>query len=131
MLKTGNKIGFTLVEVLAAAAVLSLGIVMIYESYFISLDSFNYYENYLSVSPWMDEKIWQAQDAVYRLGPQAQIDKSGEFQGANNTYKWDLVLINIDEEQGLCRLDLLLSWKEGERAVKLSRNAYARYAQKE
>ena len=57
------KKGFTLVEVMVATAVLSLGIVLLYEAFFKITDAFGYYNHYLSVSPFAREKIWAAQDA--------------------------------------------------------------------
>ena len=65
ILTTGNKrnsrSGFTLIEVMVAVAVLSFGLVMVYQAFFVVLDSFNYSADYLEIAGWMDEKIWQAQ----------------------------------------------------------------------
>jgi len=129
-LRIGNR-GFTLMEVMTATAILSLGTVFIYEAFFISLDSFNYCSNYLNVASWGDEKVWQAQDNLTRLGPQAQIEDSGVFSNRNKNFSWRLSHDLIDEAGGLYKIDLTLSWKEGPRNVKLSRAAYAKYEKKE
>jgi prepilin-type N-terminal cleavage/methylation domain-containing protein len=130
--------GFSLIEVMVATATLSLGTVLIYGAFFISLDSFNYYSNYLSVIPWMDEKIWQAQDDLSKFGALTQIGTTdeprtfdkvrGEFQKAGKTFRWNLNYYPIDD--GLYRIDLNLYWQEGQRKVKLLRSAYAIYKEK-
>ena len=115
-------------EVMIATCVLSLGTVLIYESFFISLDSFNYYSNYLNVAPWMDEKIWQAQDNLSRLGSSSQIDTTGEFRNRNKNFRWNLSYNLIS--QNLYQIDFTLSWQEGSRKVNLLRSTYAMYEEK-
>ncbi len=127
-LKIGNN-GFSLIEVMAATVVLSLGVVMIYGSFFTSLDAFSYYSNYLSVTPWMDERIWQAQDDLSKFGAAAQIQSAGEFQKASKVFRWGLNYSLL--EDGLYRIDLDLYWQQGIRKIRLSRNAYAEYKKKE
>ena len=82
MSRTGNK-GFTLFEVIVTTAVLSLGALFIYEAFFDSLDLFNYCSNHLRAISWADEKIWQTQDSLGRLGPEAHIQTAGEFVEGN------------------------------------------------
>ena len=115
MLKIGNNCAFTLVEVMVASAVLSLGIVMVYEAFFISLDSFSYCNNFLNVASLADEKIWQAQDNLSRLGNLAQIESGGKFINRNKDFEWNLSYAPVDEASGLhtYRIDLSLSWQEG------------------
>jgi prepilin-type N-terminal cleavage/methylation domain-containing protein len=134
--KTGERTnrqtekGFTLLEIMVATAVLSLGIVLIYQAFFISLNSFKYYNNYLKVSSWLNEKIWEAQDNLFRLGPLAQIDSSGSLKVDNNNFYWSLSYGLIDEPQNLYKIDLVFFWQEGKRRVNLTRNAYALYTEK-
>jgi len=132
MLRIGNK-AFTLVEVMVTTAVLSLGTVFIYESLFSSLDAFDYYINYLNVVSWADEKIWQAQDELSRLGPLAQIETSGSFVNRDRDFMWGLAYNTIDESPHIClyRIGLTLSWQQGHRRARLLRNAYAIYEEKE
>lgn len=115
-------------EVMIATCVLSLGTIIIYESFFISLDSFNYYSNYLNVASWMDEKIWQAQDNLSHFGSSSQIDTAGEFVTRNKNFRWNLSYNLMS--QNLYQIDLTLSWQEGPRKVKLLRNTYAMYEKK-
>jgi len=128
--KSRNK-GFTLLEIMVATAVLSLGLVMIYQAFFISLNAFKYYSNYLKVSSWLDEKLWEAEDDLFRLGPLAQINPSGSLKVDNNNFYWNLSYGLIDEPQNLYKVDLALFWQEGKRRVNLTRNAYVLYKKKE
>ena len=123
--------GFTLIEVMVATAVLALGIVLIFEAFFISLDSFNYCSNYLNVATWVDEKIWQAQDALSHLGSQGFIETEGSFVNRNKNFDWNLSYNLIDVQPDLYKINLVLSWKEGRRKVRVSRAAYAIYEKEE
>jgi prepilin-type N-terminal cleavage/methylation domain-containing protein len=129
MPKIGNKRAFTLLEVMVTTAVLSLGTVLIHESFFITLDSYDYCSNYFNVAPWMDEKIWQVRDNIIRLGSSSQIETSGTFTIKNKDFSWNLSHSLVEGAQDLHKLDLVVFWKEGQRKVKLSRTAYAKYAQ--
>ncbi len=133
ILRIGNKKktkGFTLFEVMIAALVLLLGVVLIHETFFSSLDLHNYYVNYLNLSSWADEKIWQAQDDLEHLGPGADILRIGKFRDRNRTFNWNLSFNLIDDEAdmySMYEINLEITWQEGKRQVKVSRSAYAIY----
>lgn len=127
-LKIGTK-GFTLMEVMVSTVVLSLGTVLIYSSFLTSLDSFNRYVNYLNVIPWMDQRLWLAQDDLNRLGDAAVISPAGDFQKAGRDFKWSLNYSPVDDN--LYQVNLELSWQQGSRKAGLARSAYAEYKQRE
>lgn len=132
MLKTGNnfaKGGFTLIEIMAATAVLSLGIVFLYEAFFISLDVFSYYANYIHVSSWMDEQIWQALDQLTHYGPEARVLTGGDVIKAGTSFRWNLSY-NL-ESNSLYRIQYMLSWNKGKKTFNLTREAYALYEGRE
>jgi prepilin-type N-terminal cleavage/methylation domain-containing protein len=129
MLRTGNK-GFTLLEVMITTVVLSLGATLIYQSFFISIDSFNYYSTLFKTIPWMDEKIWQTQDNLARLGLGAQLETEGKLNSGGKDIIWNLAYSPIDETGSLFQINLALSWPQGYRTVRLSRSAYANYFKK-
>ena len=126
MLKTGIK-GFTLVEVMVTTVVLSLGTMLLYQAFFLSLNTFDYCADYLRVSPWMDEKVWQMQDELTRRGALAGIDTNGELTNRSGSFAWDASYGCIDEKHGLYNIDLSLSWKRGQKKISLLRTAYATY----
>lgn len=128
MLRIGrSRGGFILLEVMIATAVLALGSVMIHEAFLTSLDAFTYYSYYLDIAPWMEEKIWQAQDSLTHLGQEAIIDAGGELVKKNKSLNWSLSYELIDEAQYLYKIGLVVSWQEGQRKRKLQRFAYALY----
>jgi len=126
ILRIGNKRGFTLIEVMVAVAVLSFGLVMVYQAFFIVLDSFNYSADYLEVSPWMDEKIWLAQDSIMRGGSENNTGQ-GEFILRNKKFNWSLSSRALDPISNLSEVNLEVTWKEGRRSVLASRSFYAKY----
>lgn len=128
-LRIGNK-GFTLIEVMVAVAVLSLGIVLIFESFFISLDAFNYYFDYLNVASWVNEKVWQAQDNISRFAGLADMKTSGSFVIRNKKFTWNLSYGLTDGREKLYRIDLALAGQQGKRPIRLSRTAYAIYEER-
>lgn len=121
---------FTLIEVMLATAVFSLGAVLVHQSFFTALDSLSYYSNYLNVIPWIDEKVWQVQDALAHSQSLPPIEKNGEFKSKNKVFRWNLGYGFVDEEARLYKIDLAVAWQEGERAVKVWRTAYAMYAER-
>lgn len=132
ILRTGiKKSGFTLLEALITAAVLSFGIVLVFEAFFTSLNSFNYYSDYLSVAPWMYDKLWEAQNSVTYSGNLIRMKKNGQFIRGSRNFTWDLSSELIDATEELYGINLVLSWQIGRRVMRLSRTAYAAYAKKE
>jgi prepilin-type N-terminal cleavage/methylation domain-containing protein len=137
MLRTGNKAhrkklgkGFTLLEVMITTCVLALGATLIYQSFFIALDSYNYYSILLKITPWMDEKVWEAQDDLRRLGPAGAAFGGGRLDLYDKEIDWDLSSDSLDQDGFLYRISLVLSWPQGKRQIRLSRSAYALYAGK-
>ncbi len=136
MLQTGNKAsikspvrGFSLLEVMIAAAVLALGATLIYQSFFTAVDSFNYYSALLKITPWMDEQIWQAQNELSRPGSGANLPSGGRLEINNKVVDWSLTYHALDQSMNLYQIDLALFWPQGARQVKLSRSAYAIHTQ--
>ncbi len=130
---TGKRRGFTLVEVMIAASIMALGAVLIYESFFMCIDSFNNCADRLDIAPWIDEKIWQAQDEIMRAGTLDEFDKTGGFVMDNNQYNWRLYsqILSASLFYDLYKVNLNVSWKEGKRYAKSSRTAYAIYNKEE
>ena len=127
---TGNK-GFTLIEVMLAAAVLALGAVMVYQAFFVSLDYFNYSRTVLNIISWADEKIWAAQDSLEHLGPAAVFETNGQLANSDGkNIMWNLSAHPAGTRENLFQIDLRLSWPQGYKKMELSRSAYALYQEK-
>jgi hypothetical protein len=127
ILKTGNKKSFSLIEVLSAVAVLSLGFVFIYQAFFVFLDLFSYYKDYLKLGFLLDEKLWEIEQ-IFRYNPQLQdIQTTGKFQIDNKDFYWNLNYELIDKESSLYRIDLSLTGKEGRRKINIWRSGFIFY----
>jgi prepilin-type N-terminal cleavage/methylation domain-containing protein len=122
-----NKKGFTLIEVLVTTAVLAFGIVSIFQALFIVMSAFSYVSRYLNIVPVADEKVWQVQDSLQRMGPKASFEPQGVFEAGGKEYNWELSVKLADSASYLYRIDLSTGWKEGRRDYRLERSAYAIY----
>jgi hypothetical protein len=111
---------------MVATSVLVLGIVLIFEAFFFSLNILNYCSRYLEFIPWVDEKMWQAKEEVRRLGSSAQIPMSG-IRGDEGS-EWGLS--HNACEGDLYEIDMVLSWQAGPRRARITRNAYVIYEEK-
>lgn len=131
MSRIGNNCAFTLVEVMVATAVLALGVTLIYQGFFISLDSLGYCQDYLRIAPLADEKIWQAQDALRRLGPSAELDAGGSFADGRRSFGWNLSYNSLGGPSGLCEISLSVLWQNGQKKSRLVRGAYALHVEQE
>ncbi|MFA5099657.1 MAG: prepilin-type N-terminal cleavage/methylation domain-containing protein [Candidatus Omnitrophota bacterium] len=125
-----NK-GFTLIEVLVTTAVLAFGMVSIFQALFIIMNVFSYISHYLDVVSVADEKVWQVQDTLMRLGPGSAFAPQGEFDIGGKRYEWSLSVKQADAAAALYRIDLSTRWKEGRRPSLLERSAYAIYQSEE
>jgi prepilin-type N-terminal cleavage/methylation domain-containing protein len=126
-----NLRGFTFIELMVAVSILSLGLVSIYEAFFMSLDAVNYCEDYLNNLSLVDEKICLAQDLLYRQGPEAKIDTSGDFTRNHRNFRWALSYFPVGGIKNLYQVTSSIRWTNGKRKALLVRSAYAIYNEKE
>ena len=120
-----KKFGFTLVEIMVTVVILSLGILAIYESFFVSLDAFNYYVNSLNAQAWISERIWDFQNQLIVIEFLELGDKRGSFIANDKDFHWSVYVNPVDEEYDVYKLDVSLFWQEGKRERFLYRAAYA------
>lgn len=117
--------GFTLIEVMVGVAILSFGIVVIFETFFVSLNTYSSYSNYLKTQNWLDEKIWDMQDRLNHSSLITMNTDSGQVHVNNKDLPWNMVAEVVDWDESLIEVDVNLSWQEGGRTVTSSRHAYA------
>ena len=116
---------------MVATVILALGTVYLSESFFISLDSYNYCSRYLQVLSWADEKVWEAQDSLSRLGAAAPLNNAGSFTEKGRNFTWYLAYSPLDADNFLYKVDFEISWQEGSRKARIQRSAYAHYEEKQ
>ena len=116
--------GFTLIELIMTVAILSFGIVGIYEALFVSIDTYGYYTRYLGTQDWVNERIWDIQAEFMSVKELEVGQTSGQVVRGHKTFDWTMVVKQLDLEQRLYQVDLTLSWLEGDRKVRTVRTAY-------
>jgi len=107
-----------------------LGSVLVYQAFFSSLDSFDYCRSYLSLSSWMDELLWDAQEQLARKGT-LEVQREGlvERDGKHFSYVLsDSLRDSFEESRKLFDIDLIVSWRSGARQAHIRRTTYALHA---
>ncbi|MCM8791985.1 MAG: prepilin-type N-terminal cleavage/methylation domain-containing protein [Candidatus Omnitrophica bacterium] len=131
ILRTGTRRGFSLIEVMIAIVVLFLGFVFIYETFFVFLDLFNYYADYLDVGILIESKLWEIKDIFMHTEEPEGLDNKGVFLINNKEFKWSLDYNLVDEESGLYRIDFSVLAKPAKRERRFLRTTYVSYRKDE
>ena len=120
------KQGFTLIELLVAVAVLSLGLVLMYEAFFSYMDAFNYSYRRLEAQRWIDEKIWSVEDELVRSGILLPGELTGSFSKDEKVFNWVMSIQTLGEieDSFLYIVRLSVNWSEITRNVRVSQVAY-------
>lgn len=129
MSRIGNKsktkssaFSFTLIEVMVTVSVLSFGILLLYHSFFISVDSIQYASNRLNAQIWLDGKAWDEKDLFTRAKAILATSEAGTFNLNGRDFNFQRSVQSLDP--GLYAYTLTLSWKESGKERSLS---YATY----
>lgn len=124
--RVGWKPSFSLIEAMLAVIILSVGMIVIYEAFFSSLNAFTYSSRRLNVLSWMNEKIWQTQDELVQTGELKTGKSIGSFVDKNRNFDWKMSTSSIGQNRDsyLCKLVLTVFWKEPHKKVSLSQVAY-------
>jgi prepilin-type N-terminal cleavage/methylation domain-containing protein len=128
-LMRGNRKGFTLLEVMVAAAVLSLGIVFIFESFLSISNTSDYCVSYITSSAFAHEKLWEAAENVRREGT-LPAEVSGEFIRSGKKFDWDLLMESAGMDT-VYRVSLQLQWSSGKKHHEVKRSEYVSYEKTE
>ncbi|MFH1045535.1 MAG: prepilin-type N-terminal cleavage/methylation domain-containing protein [Candidatus Omnitrophota bacterium] len=125
ILRIGKK-GFTLIELLVTVAILSLGLVMLYEAFFSYIDAFSYVYRRLDIQRWMEEKLWETEDELVRSGVLMPGETSGAVTIANKGCTWTMSVQTLGEleDSFLYKVDLGVFWQELTRDARLRQVAY-------
>jgi prepilin-type N-terminal cleavage/methylation domain-containing protein len=117
--------GFTLIEIMVTVAILTFGVVAIYQSLFISLDTYSLYSHHLSVLHRMDEILWTTREDLLRTRSLIPGETGDRIADENKAFDWHLSILPMNIEVGLYRLRLTFSWQEGKRTINVLRETYA------
>jgi len=125
---TGNKNGFTFVEVMVSLVVLCCGIVFIYKSFFLCADYLNNITCRLYASSLIDEKIGDIAKS-FAEWPAKDLDLGDNVVDININHKsvrfnYDIHLVPLPDVKSVWQLDVKLSWIDGPRSMHAQRSAY-------
>ncbi|MFH1094239.1 MAG: prepilin-type N-terminal cleavage/methylation domain-containing protein [Candidatus Omnitrophota bacterium] len=119
--------GFTLIEVMVAAVVLVMGVVVIFESFLLSLDALAVFNNRLNAQWFFDEKIWQLQNSLDEpIGTFLPIQDNGVMRLGNEEYVWISNMQLVDPRQELYRVNLNLNWQQGNKTIEVKAQTMAK-----
>ncbi|MCK4993800.1 MAG: prepilin-type N-terminal cleavage/methylation domain-containing protein [Candidatus Omnitrophica bacterium] len=119
--------GFTLIEVMVATVVLVVGVVVIFESFLISLDALAVFNNRLNAQWFFEEKICQIQSRLNEpAGAFLPLQSNGVISLGAEEYVWISTMQLVDPIQELYRVNLDLSWQQGNKIMKLRAQTMAK-----
>ncbi|MDP8213352.1 MAG: type II secretion system protein [Candidatus Zapsychrus exili] len=119
--------GFTFIEVMVTLVIFSVGIVMIFKSFLISLDRMNYLTNRLYATTLLDNRIERIDRflKVYGALPfDEQQVREVDVGGKKVGFKEYVSIGEIEDFVEVFKLDLKLSWKENNKELNISRSKY-------
>ncbi len=122
MSRTGNKDAFSLLEVLVATVILSVGVVFLFPSFFLATDALGITNDQLVALPWAENKLWEDARALERVGPAVAGFDAGQVSLGKKTYIWERSSEEV--EPGLFVLTLTVRWVAGGREHEM---VYATY----
>ncbi len=128
MMMVQNKQGFTFVEVLVTLVILSTGIIAILQSFLKSLDYIKHINNRMYAIVLLDDRTDTIQRMlnVYKTLPMSVPEDDREYSTESRRLEYDkeLRISEINDFMDIFQLDISVSWKEGGRNIRLSRQSY-------
>jgi len=113
MSRTGSKSGFSLLEVLVATVILSVGVVFLFPSFFLATDVLMIARDRLVVQSWAENRLWEEGRALQQVGRGAVGAGSGDVLLGKRMYTWEKRIEEIDP--GLSAVTLTVRWAAGGR----------------
>jgi len=114
MSRTGSDRGFSLLEILVATVILSVGVVFLFPSFFLAADALAIARDRLVVQSWAENRLWEDAMALEQAGAGAVVADAGEVRLGRKTYTWEKAVGEI--EPGLFAMTLTARWMTGGRS---------------
>ncbi len=125
-----NKKGFTFIEIMVTLIILSVGLVAILKSYIISVDQMRYLTNRIYATTIIDNQI-SLVERMLRINhtlPMALEPVEKINIGAKRViFRPEIKITAIPDYVEIFKLDIDLTWVEGQYQRRLSRSAYLRH----
>jgi len=109
MSRTGSRDGFSLLEVLVASVILTLGAVFLFPAFFLASDALVIAQDRLQIQSWADNKLWEDAQLLEQIGPHVVSSDVGEVALGKRIYSWERDVQELDP--GLFAVTLTLRWR--------------------
>mgnify|MGYP001577766902 CR=1 FL=1 len=117
------RAGFTFVEIMVALAILSAGLVAVYKSLFVLLDSVGYVSSRLQAQYLVDNKLWEIENKINNTLA-ADASREDITSKKMKDFKWEIGISPIKGLQGLSNMKVAVLWQEKARQVQAARDTY-------
>ncbi|MDP8265936.1 MAG: hypothetical protein P9M07_03215 [Candidatus Aceula meridiana] len=123
-----KRCGISFVEVMTTVVVLSFGLVGIYRAFFTSLDYLNHASYRLHAANFLHNKIELIQRNFQMSNTTNLKDGRDVYPVLINNRKVDFdyesSVENVGSLDGIYKLNVSVSWREGKRDIRISRSVY-------
>ena len=117
--------GFTLIEVMATVAILSLGTLLIQEGLLHLANILGHYNNYLAAQESISEKTWDIKESLFFSEEPSTGGNSGIFTESGRDFNWSINASPISGMDNLYSIQWSVGWMEGNKPANLSAAVYA------
>ena len=107
--------GFTLIEVMLAAAILGSAVTIIFQGFFMSLNSGGYLVNRMAAGILASNRAWEVQDSLRHNTGMPSMVTSAEEVSNGTRFNWTVTSKTLDPEYGLYEADIKYSWDQNNR----------------
>ncbi|MBI4835437.1 MAG: prepilin-type N-terminal cleavage/methylation domain-containing protein [Planctomycetes bacterium] len=119
-----SRQGFTLIEVLVALIIVSVGVVSIYSSFISISDTLARMDSHNRSILLALEKMWEVQEALMQPD-EFKIDTfSGELKENNRYFKWEFTENDVEDYKSLKEITIKLDWEHGRRKGNVTATTY-------
>lgn len=126
MLMCRRNKGFTLLEVVLAVAILSLGLVMVVRSYVSSLRAVKTSQNFLAADLLLEKKIWDWEEDVRSAPQPGEVVPDGNFKAPFDNFTYRIWLEEEAESPPLYKSTFKVSWQQRKNEHSVSSISYTR-----
>lgn len=119
MSRLKNK-GFTLLEVMLAVTILSVGLVMVLGSFVNSLRAIKISQDFLVASLLLEEKIWQKEEEKTQSEGLIPVGEEDEFQPPFDKFRYKIRFEEQKDLPSLYKTSFEVSWQERKKERNIS-----------